>query len=76
MQVFLPQGTNDFLYVGPTQPLDKALAALAGGYEIVYFAGANGQVAYRPGVDQVPTLPNNTLVRIAMKKPMSFVMTP
>ena len=76
MQVYLPQGTSDFLYVGPAQPVDKALAALAGGYEIVYFAGTNGHVAYRPGVDAAPVLPSNTLVRIGMKKPMSFVMHP
>ncbi len=76
VQVFLPQGANDFLYVGPTQAVDKALAGLAGGYEIVYFAGTSGQVAYRPGLDAAPVLPNNTLVRIAMKKPMSFVMYP
>ncbi|MBI2760213.1 MAG: hypothetical protein HYX51_02160 [Chloroflexi bacterium] len=78
VQVSLVAGTNDFLYVGATLPADRALASLAGFYDVIYFkpAGSAEQVAYRPGIDAVPTLPNNTLVRIGMKRAMSFVMTP
>jgi hypothetical protein len=77
VQVFLPAGTSDFLYVGAAMPVDRALAALAGNYDIVYFTPAGGtQVAYRPGDPVPPVLPTNTLVRIGMKKAMSFTMTP
>lgn len=77
VQVFLPAGTSDFLYVGATMPVDRALASLAGNYDIVYFspAGGGAQVAYRPGDPAPATLGTNTLVRIGMKKAMSFVMT-
>lgn len=77
-QVYLPQGTSDFLYVGPTLPVDKALAALAGQYDMVWFtpAGASGQAAYKPGAPAAPILSTNTLVRIGMKQGMSFVMYP
>jgi hypothetical protein len=78
VQVSLVAGTNDFLYVGATMPADRALSSLAGFYDVIYFkpAGSAEQVAYRPGIDAVPTLPANTLVRIGMKRAMSFVMTP
>jgi hypothetical protein len=77
VQVYLPKGTDDFLYVGPTMPVDQALAPLAGQYEVLYFTPAGGSlVSYRPGVDAPPILPTNTLVRIGMKTSMSFVMTP
>jgi hypothetical protein len=77
VQVALPAGVSDFRYVGATLPADQALAALAGQYDVVYFQSASGdQVAYRPGLDAVPTLPTNTLVRIGMRRSMSFVMTP
>jgi hypothetical protein len=78
VQVYLPAGVSDFLYVGATMPADRALAALAGQFDILYFkpTGATEQVAYRPGIDAVPTLPNNTLVRIGMKKAMSLTMYP
>ncbi len=76
VQVWLPEGVSDFMYAGRTLPVDQALAALAGSYDVIYFkpAGAAESIAYRPGIDSVPTLPNNTLVRIGMKKAMSFVM--
>lgn len=78
VQVFLAEGNNDFLYVGPTLPVDQALAALAGMYTVVSFrpAGATTQVTYRPGLDPVPVLPQNTLVHIGMKRATSFVMYP
>lgn len=78
VQVFLAEGNNDFLYVGPTLPVDQALAALAGMYTVVSFrpAGAIAQVTYRPGLDPVPVLPQNTLVHIGMKRATSFVMYP
>lgn len=78
VQVYLPQGTNDFLYVGPTQPVDKALASVAGLYDMVWFkpAGAGEQVAYKPGTSPVPLLSTNTLVRIGMKQGASYTMYP
>lgn len=78
VQVFLAEGNNDFLYVGPTLPLDQALAALAGLYTAVSFRpeGASAQVTYRPGLDPVPMLPHNTLVHIGMRRAMTFVMYP
>ncbi len=78
VQVFLAEGNNDFLYVGPTLPLDQALAPLAGLYTAVSFlpAEATAQVTYRPGLDPVPVLPQNTLVHIGMKRATSFVMYP
>jgi hypothetical protein len=78
VQVFLAEGNNDFLYVGPTLPVDQALAALAGLYTAVSFlpAGATTQVTYRPGLDPAPVLPQNTLVHIGMKRATSFVMYP
>ncbi len=78
VQVFLAEGNNDFLYVGPTQPLDQALAPLAGLYTAVSFRpeGASAQVTYRPGLDPVPVLPSNTLVHIGMKRAATFVMYP
>jgi hypothetical protein len=77
VQVYLPAGTSDFLYVGASMPADKALAALSGQYDIVYFASTGGvQAAYRPGDPAPPMLNTNTLVRIGMKKAMSFTMYP
>jgi hypothetical protein len=78
VQVLLAEGNNDFLYVGPTLPVDQALAALAGMYTVVSFrpAGATTQVTYRPGLDPVPVLPQNTLVHIGMKRTTTFVMYP
>ncbi len=76
VQVYLPEGVSDFMYAGRSLPADQALAALAGAYDVIYFkpAGAAESIAYRPGIDSIPTLPHNTLVRIGMKKAMSFVM--
>jgi hypothetical protein len=79
VQVYLPQGMSDFIYSGPTLPADRALAAIGGLYEIIYFtpAGSTSLVAYRPGVDPVPpALPSNTLVRISMKRAANLVMRP
>lgn len=78
VQVFLAEGNNDFLYVGPTLPVDQALAPLAGLYTAVTFlpAGATTQITYRPGLDPAPMLPQNTLVHIGMKRATSFVMYP
>jgi hypothetical protein len=75
--VSLPAGTSDFLYVGASMPVDRALAALGGNFDILYFtpAGGSAQVAYRPGDPSPPLLTTNTLVRIGMRKPMSFSMT-
>lgn len=79
VQVYLPQGSSQFRYVGPTQPADRALASLAGQYDMVTFAAPDGGnlIYYRPGVDPIaPLLAHNTLSTITMKRSTAFTMQP
>jgi hypothetical protein len=61
-------GVNTFTWVGPSLPVNQALASVLSKVEIVYFTPANGQdtIAWKPG-EPAPVLPENTAVRVGMK---------
>jgi hypothetical protein len=75
--VQLTEGMNDFLYVGATQTVDRAMAGIAGLFDVVYFQADGTNYAYKPG-DLAPTLPTGTAVRIGIKKGKTarLTMTP
>ena len=66
VSVYLHDGMNTFVYVGPSLPANQALARLAGTYDAVYFGGGQTQI-YRPGIDAPGVIANGTVVSINIK---------
>lgn len=66
--VMLGPGPNDIMYAGVQEPINQALAGIAGQYSVVYFTtpGVSQTYVYRPGVDAALTVPPGTWMRIVM----------
>lgn len=66
VSVYLHDGMNTFVYVGPSLPANQALARLAGTYDTVYFGSGQTQI-YRPGIDAPGVIASGSVVSINIK---------
>ncbi len=69
VSVYLHDGMNTFVYVGPSLPANQALARLAGQYDAVYYSpsGSGQSQVYRPGIDAPGVIASGTMVSINIK---------